>query len=141
LLAGAVCSKVVSGGAVPIKTPREHYQDSCHVTPEIRERHGLYAALGYIVGDKLMTFAQTAETDEGFRSELPAFCKKIRTMFTKTEIEGYFETSELDSRIESDLFVGANAEETAELQEIVDDANRDRERRTWVKAMLTQSGS
>jgi hypothetical protein len=88
-----------------------------------------------------MTFAQTAETEEEFRSELPAFCKKIRRMFTKTEIERYFETSELDSRIESDLFVGANAEETAELQEIVDDAKRDRERRSWVKAMLTQSGS
>ena len=62
-------------------------------------------------------------------------------MFTKTEIERYFETSELDWRIDSDLFVGANAEETAELQEIVVDAKRDRERRSWVKAMLTQSGS
>jgi hypothetical protein len=88
-----------------------------------------------------MMFAQTAETDEGFRAGLPSFCKKIRKLFTAAEIERYFETAELNSRVESDLFKGATAEEVADLREVIDDAKRDRERRSWVKAMLTQSGS
>jgi hypothetical protein len=124
-----------------LKTPREHWQDYCNVAPDIRERHGLSAALGYVVGEKLIMFAQTAETDDRFRVELPAFCNKIRRLFTKAEIERYFETAELNSRVESDLFKGATAEEAEELREMIDDAKRDRERRLWVKAMLTQSGS
>jgi hypothetical protein len=124
-----------------LKTPREHWQDYCRVAPDIRERHGLSAALGYIVGEKLMMFAQTAESDEAFRAELPAFCKKIRQLFTRAEIERHFATAELNSRVESDLYQGANPEETEELREIVEEAKRDRERRSWVKAMLVQSGS
>jgi hypothetical protein len=124
-----------------LKTPREHWQDYCKVAPDIRERHGLSSALGYVIGEKLMMFAQSAETDDGFRAELPAFCQKIRQLFTKAEIERHFETAELNSRVESDLFRGANAEETVELREIIGEAKRDRERRSWVRAMLTQSGS
>jgi hypothetical protein len=123
------------------KTPREHWQDYCNVAPDVRERYGLSAAITYVIGEKLMMFAQTAENDEGFRCELPAFCKKIRKLFTKAEIESYFETAERHSRVESDLFKGATAEETADLREALEDAKRDRERRSWVKAMLTQSGS
>jgi hypothetical protein len=124
-----------------LKTPREHWQDYCKVAPEIRERHGLAAAIEYVVGEKLMAFAQSAETDEVFRAELPAFCKKIRQLFTMAEIERFFETVEMNSRVESDLFKGATAEEAEELREIIEDARRDRERRSWVKAMLMQSGS
>jgi hypothetical protein len=43
---------------VPIKTPREHRRDSCDVTPEIRERHGLSAATGSgtpLVGQAMLT--------------------------------------------------------------------------------------
>lgn len=123
------------------KTPHELWQDYCKVVPDIRERHGLSAALGYVVGEKLMSFAQSAETDDGFRAELPAFCKKIRKLFTTAEIERHFETAERNSRVESDLFKGATCEEAADLRELLEDTKRDRERRSWVKAMLTQSGS
>ena len=66
-----------------LKAPREHWQDHCNVAPDIRERHGLSAALGYVVGEKLMMFAQTAETDDRFRAELPSFCKKTRQLFSR----------------------------------------------------------
>jgi hypothetical protein len=122
-------------------TPRERWQDYCRVVPDIQARHGVSAALEYVVGEKLMMFAQTAETEEGFRVELPAFCQTIRELFTKDALEGYFEAAEKDSRVESDLFRGADAEEADELREILEDAKRDRERRSWVKAMLLRSGS
>lgn len=47
-----------------MKSPREHWQDYCAVAPGIRAQFGVNAALDYIVGEKLMVFAQTAETDE-----------------------------------------------------------------------------
>jgi len=50
-------------------TPHELWRDYCHVAPDILARCGLPAAIGYVVGEELMTFAQTAETDEGIRSE------------------------------------------------------------------------
>src|SRR6202142_3746161 len=105
-----------------LKTPRELWQDYCHVARDVRERYGLSAAISYVVGEKLMTFAQTAEADEGFRAELPAFCAKIRRLFTTVEIEAYFEAAERHSRVESDLFKGASAEETADLREMIEDA-------------------
>lgn len=124
-----------------IKTPREHWQDYCEVAPQIRERHGLGAAIGYVVGEKLMAIAQSAETDAAFRAELPDFCKAIRALFTKAEILDYFASAERSARVESDLFTGANEEEADELREIVEDARREGERRSWVKAMLLQTGS
>jgi len=111
------------------------------VAPGIRERYGVASALRYVVGEKLMMFAQTAETDDGFRAQLPAFCTKIRSLFTPLEIERHFESAERESRIETDLFAGANADEIEDLRELVEESKRDRERRSWVKAMLLRTGS
>lgn len=123
------------------KTPRELWEDYCDVAPDIRLRFGLADALGYVVGEKLMTFAHAAESDDRFRAELPAFCAKIRTLFTKGEIKQHFEAAEKESQVETDLFEGASDEEAEELREVLQDAERDRARRSWVQSMLLQSGS
>jgi hypothetical protein len=51
-----------------LKRPAELWQEYCDVAPGIRERYGVASALRYVVGEKLMMFAQTAETDEGART-------------------------------------------------------------------------
>ena len=124
-----------------LKRPDELWQEYCDVAPGIRERYGVASALSYVVGEKLMMFAQTAETNAEFRAELPAFCNKIRSLFIEPEIERHFELAERESRIEPDLFAGATADELEDLREIVDESKRDRERRSWVKAMLLRTGS
>ena len=133
--------RIMSASPRAFKTPRELWQDYCKVTPGIRARFGLADALGYVVGEKLVTFAHTAETDDAFRSELPAFCARIRALFSKEEIQHHFESAERASLVEGDLFKDASPEETEELKEVLQEAQRDRERRSWVKAMLLQSGS
>jgi hypothetical protein len=124
-----------------ISTPRELWQGYCEAVPGIRERFGLANALEYVVGEKLMTFSQMAESDESFRAELPAFCERIRCLFTRTEIQGYFESAERESAIDADLLEDASEEEAEELRERLADERRERERRSWVKAMVLRMGS
>jgi len=97
--------------------PRKLWLGYCEAVPGIRERFGLANALEYVVGEKLMTFSQMAETDEKFRAELPAFCERIRCLFTWTEIQGYFESAEQESAIDADLLQDASEEEAEELRE------------------------
>jgi len=54
----------------------------------------------------VMTFSQLAESDESFRAELPAFCERIRCLFARAEIQGYFESAERESAIDADLLEG-----------------------------------
>jgi ferredoxin len=113
----------------------------CEAVVGIRERFGLANAIEYVVGEKLMTFSQLAESDESFRAELPAFCERIRCLFTRTEIQGYFESAEQESAIEADLLEEASEEEAEELRDRLAEEQRDRERRSWVKAMVLKMGS
>jgi hypothetical protein len=126
---------------MPISTPRNLWQGYCEAVPGIRERFGLANALEYVVGEKLMTFSHMAESDEGFRAELPAFCERIRCLFTRAEIQGYFESAEQESAIDADLLEDASEEEAEGLRERLADERRDRERRSWVKAMVLRMGS
>jgi hypothetical protein len=99
-----------------LKRPDELWQEYCDVAPGIREGYGVASALSYVVGEKLMMFAQTSEANDGFRAPLPAFCNQIRNLFTQLEVERYFESAERESRIETDLFAGANADEIEDLR-------------------------
>jgi len=126
---------------VSVIAPRELWTGYCEAVPGIRERFGLANALEYVVGEKLMTFSQMAETDEQFRAELPVFCERIRCLFTRTEIQGYFESAEQESAIDADLLEEASEEEAEELRERLADERRERERRSWVKAMVLRMGS
>jgi hypothetical protein len=126
---------------MPISTPRELWQGYCEAVPGIRERFGLANALEYVVGEKLMTFSQMADTDEKFRAELPAFCERIRCLFTRAEIQGYFESAERESAIDVELLEEASEEEAEELRDRLADERRERERRSWVKAMVLRMGS
>jgi hypothetical protein len=57
------------------------WMDQCRATPDIRERHGVEAAFDYLVGEKLMTYAETAVSREEFARELPRFVAEVRAIF------------------------------------------------------------
>lgn len=124
-----------------LRTPNQIWKDCCKATPEIRSRHGHRAAIEYLVGEKLIMFAQTGETTPEFLAELPAFSKKIRSMFTTAEIEEHFERANHLSRVDPDILNGATEEEAQELREGFEEDRDARERRDWVRAMLLRSGS
>lgn len=124
-----------------LPSPEQIWKDCCVAARNIRARYGLNASTDYLVGDKLMLFAQTGERSPEFLAELPAFSKRIRKLFTKAQIEEHFERAARASEVEPDIFKGATAEEAEELREALEEARRTQQLRDWVKAMLLRSGS
>ena len=62
----------------------------CEATGRIRDEHGVNSAFDYLVGEKLMTYAQTAATRPEFARELPRFAAEVRWLFSAEEIRDQF---------------------------------------------------
>ena len=60
--------------------------EQCGTTQTIRARFGLKAAFDYIVGEKLINFAEAASRHRDFAQEPPRFISEVRRMFTPEEI-------------------------------------------------------
>lgn len=65
---------------------RALWTSQCDVTPTIRERFGVQAALDYLVAEKLLNFAEAAASRPDFAHELPMFVAQVRRVFTAEEI-------------------------------------------------------
>jgi len=61
-------------------------------TRAIRRRFGATSALDYLVGEKLIVFANAARDDPNFAKELPRFLAAVSRMFNQYEIAGYVAT-------------------------------------------------
>jgi hypothetical protein len=68
--------------------------EQCEAAKTIEARYGLTAALDYLVGEKLMTFANAAATRADFARELPRFVSEVRRMFPLGEIHTHLEQIE-----------------------------------------------
>jgi hypothetical protein len=60
--------------------------EQCEAAQTIRGRFGLKAAFDYIVGEKLLNFAEASFRHRAFAQELPRFVSEVRRMFTSEEI-------------------------------------------------------
>jgi hypothetical protein len=58
-------------------------------TRGIRRRFGAESALDYLIGEKLMMFAEEAERSPEFAKELPRFLAAIWQVFNQYELAGY----------------------------------------------------
>ena len=77
--------------------------EQCEAGRGVREKHGVVAALGYLIGEKLMNFAETAVTHPEFARELPRFVAEIRGIFSTDEIRVYLEHLErMDAQEETE---------------------------------------
>ena len=52
----------------------------------IKDEHGVKSAFDYLVGEKLMTYAQAAVTRPEFARDLPRFVAEVRRLFSADEI-------------------------------------------------------
>jgi hypothetical protein len=50
--------------------------EQCGAARRIREAYGVDKALGYLIGEKLLTFLEAADRDPAFAAELPQFVKR-----------------------------------------------------------------
>lgn len=60
----------------------------CRATRGIRRQFGIESALDYLVGEKLLTFAEVADERSEFASELPRFLAAVWRQFNKYELAG-----------------------------------------------------
>ena len=61
--------------------------EQCEAAQTIRTRFGVKAAFDYLVGEKLLNFAEAAANHADFARELPRFVSEVRRMFTPEEVE------------------------------------------------------
>ena len=65
----------------------EVWKEQCEAAVSIRLQYGIVSAFNYVVGEKLLTFAEAAEEHPEFARALSQFVSKLRRMFTPEEIE------------------------------------------------------
>jgi hypothetical protein len=69
----------------------------CEAARDVKQRFGLANALDYLIGEKLLNFAQAAERYAEFAQELPEFLHEIRDVFGVQEVNDYAEQLERTS--------------------------------------------
>ena len=69
------------------RRPHHIWIEQCEAARTIKARFGLKAAFDYIVGEKLLNFAETSARSPDFARELPRFVSQVRRMFTTDQIE------------------------------------------------------
>jgi hypothetical protein len=65
------------------------WAEQVRATRTIRRRFGAKSALDYLIGEKLIMFAEAAQADPKFAKELPRFLSAVWHIFNEHEIAGY----------------------------------------------------
>ncbi len=65
------------------------WKKQCQAARGVRRRFGLKSALEYLVGEKLLNFAEAAEKHPEFAEELPRFQAAVWGIFHPYELAGY----------------------------------------------------
>ena len=80
----------------------EVWREQCEAAKSIRLNWGIESAFDYVVGEKLLNFAEAAEEHPEFARALPQFVSEVRGMFTPGEIEEHLARIERQ-RLERDM--------------------------------------
>jgi hypothetical protein len=80
----------------------------CRATRRIKKRFGVESALDYLLGEKLLTFSETADRRSEFAAELPRFQAEVWNIFNRFELAGYLTTLKPSERkrLQKLLYVG-----------------------------------
>jgi len=65
------------------------WAEQCEATKAIRRRFGAKSALDYLIGEKLIRFADAAQRDPKFAKERPKSLAAVWHTFNEYEIAGY----------------------------------------------------
>lgn len=84
------------GGIMNSREVHKIWIEQCEAAQTIRGRFGLKAAFDYIVGEKLLNFAEASFRHRTFAQELPRFVSEVRRMFTSEEVAAQLMRIELE---------------------------------------------
>jgi hypothetical protein len=91
------------------------WNEQCEAARGIRDRHGVVSALDYLIGEKLLTFAETAVARPEFARELPRFVAVVRDIFSLEETKLYLAHLERLADFDEELIQAAGDEDDEEL--------------------------
>jgi len=114
--------------------PQDIWIAQCDAAKSVSARFGLKASFDYLVGEKLMNFAEAASNHPEFARELPRFISEVRQMFGATDMREHL------ARIEREQAEKASIEREEEDDAFPEDpgaADRWVTRFEWVKDLLT----
>ena len=81
--------------------PREFHKiwvAQCDAAEDIKQRYGTKAAFDYVVAEKLLNFADAANSHPAFARELPRFVGRVRGLFTVEEMRTHLNRIERERR-------------------------------------------
>lgn len=85
--------RVLFAAAVTSYSPHMRFEkvwvEQCRATKAIKRRFGARSALDYLIGEKLISFADAARDHPAFARELPKFLAAVWRTFNEYEIAGY----------------------------------------------------
>ena len=84
--------------------PHKIWVEQCEAAESIEDAFGTQKALEYLVGEKFLNFLEAAESDKDFRSEIPTFVEKIKTIFERWQLASYLETAKETEPFNPKLF-------------------------------------
>lgn len=73
--------------------PHKIWNEQCEAARGIENELGTQQALKYLIEEKFVNFLEAAETDSGFRAEIPAFVAEIKEIFERWQLAQYLETA------------------------------------------------
>ena len=112
------------------------WKDQCEAARVVREQHGVISALEYLIGEKLMTYAETAVGRPEFARELPRFVAEIRSIFSAEEIRLYLQHLERMAAQEGEALSADPAHDDF-IVETPEQRTAGRARLAWLKELLT----
>jgi hypothetical protein len=78
------------------------WKEQCVAARSVRAQHGILSALDYLIGEKLLTYAEMAVTRPEFARELPRFVAEVRDIFNGEEIRHYIDHLERMAAMEDE---------------------------------------
>jgi len=72
--------------------------EQCRATRAIKRRFGAKSALDYLIGEKLLSYAEAANADAAFARDLPRFLAAVWGVFNRYELAGYVASQKPASR-------------------------------------------
>lgn len=78
------------------------WKEQCEAARTVRVQHGVVSALDYLIGEKLINYAEAAVTRAEFSRELPRFVAEVRSIFSAEEIRQYLDHLERMAALEDE---------------------------------------
>jgi len=75
-----------------VASRHEIWKEQCAAAQRIESEYGTDKAMGYLIGEKLLTFLAVAENKPEWRNQIPHFVARIKEIFEPWQLADFFET-------------------------------------------------